>query len=656
MRRVRLAEILLATTLIVSATAHAGTYPQLVSTGAKGLKEIPVDADRPNPSYDFVDRAKLPKSAKVLSAAKAANGNVWVVTDRGVFRSSPGGFAPLEVGPREPEPGQPEVPGSAKVVQVASDRIGHIWAATTRGLFATDGAQWWQGITKQDGVPYEAMTCLHLAPNGDVWGGTREGAWRLRDGEFRYFWGKRWLPGNVVRAIWTDAKGRAWLDTDGGLARIEEIPITLAAKAEHFDEVTQSRHDRRGFVQETNLTIPGDPTRATRLHISDNDGLWTAIYLGAMAFRHAATGDPAARAQARKSMDALLELERLSGIPGFPARAVATDQDLKDGATGVNFEDRVHAPGETAKVWYRSPVDPTVWCKGDTSSDEIDGHYFAWYVYHDLVADAAEKAKVAAVVRRVTDHILDHGYTLVDHTGRKTRWGIWAPELINQSPFYFEQRELNSIEILCYLKVAAHITGDAKYAKAYNDLIEKHHYLLNSLLERRGRTGRWMSINHSDDELLYLVYYPLLLLEKDPDRRRILVQSITRTWEDAPGEQGIRGEHSPLYNFIYGATTGKPCDVDQAVRTLQDWPWDMVDWSVKNSHRHDIQIKSSSGLYRTKLELDRVLPASERRLSRWNGNPWAPDGGNDGRTEDDGAAWALAYWIGVYHGYLAKGQ
>ncbi|MHC5543908.1 hypothetical protein ACYOEI_37245, partial [Singulisphaera rosea] len=95
MRRVRPAEILLATTLFFATTTHAGTYPQLVSTGAKGLKEAPADADKPNPSYDFVERAKLPEGAKVLSAAKAANGNVWVVTDRGVFRSSPKGFVPL---------------------------------------------------------------------------------------------------------------------------------------------------------------------------------------------------------------------------------------------------------------------------------------------------------------------------------------------------------------------------------------------------------------------------------------------------------------------------------------------------------------------------------------------------------------------------------
>jgi hypothetical protein len=322
----------------------------------------------------------------------------------------------------------------------------------------------------------------------------------------------------------------------------------------------------------------------------------------------------------------------------------------------VNLEERVRVPGESDKIWFRSPADAAVWCKGDTSSDEMDGHYFAWYLYHDLVADDAEKRQLAAVVRRATDHILDHNYTLVGHTGRKTRWGIWAPELINHDPFYHDLRPLNSLEILAFLKVAAHITGDAKYQRAYDELVQKHHYLLNALLMRRGRAGHWAGINHSDDELLYLVYYPLLRLEKDPDRRRILVQSIARTWDDNPDEQGLRREHSPLYNFIYGATTGRPCDVGAAVQTLQDWPWDLTDWTVQNRHRHDVRFKTGLGASGRRAEIDRVLPASERRLARWNGNPWVPDGGSDGRTEDDGAAWALAYWLGVHHGYLPNGE
>ena len=327
--------------------------------------------------------------------------------------------------------------------------------------------------------------------------------------------------------------------------------------------------------------------------------------------------------------------------------------EIKNGINGINFEARVHAPGQTAKVWFRSKVDPTLWCKGDTSSDEIDGHYFAWFLYHDLVADDAEKKEIAAVVRRVTDYIMANDLTLVDHTGVKTRWGIWSPELINRNPFYYEQRPLNSIEILSFLKVAEHITGDARYARAFDDLIQKHHYLLNSLMMRRDKTGRWPDINHSDDELLYLVYYPLLRLERDSSRRRILTQSIARTWDEgAPDEQPIRPERSPFYNFIYGATTGRRCDVEAATETLEDWPWDLFDWATRGSHRTDVQVLSAPGIHRHQTQLGRVLPISERSQGRWNSNPWIADVGGDGRHEHDGVAWSLGYWLGVYHGYL----
>ncbi|HTI50093.1 MAG TPA: hypothetical protein VL475_04050 [Planctomycetaceae bacterium] len=636
--------------LFAQAPAPA-TYRQLIATRYADRNQLPADFAKPNPHYDFVKTAKLPAEAKILSAAKAANGAVWVVTDKGAFRAAGDQYVPLDVGPRRLEPGQLPVPATLSMSAVAGDRQGHIWVGTQAGVFITNGDQWWQRLNRLDGVPFEVMTCIHLAPNGDVWGGTRQGAWRLRDGEFRYFWGQRWLPGNSVKEIWTDDKGRAWLETDGGVACIEEKPITLADKAAHFDEIIQKRHMRRGFINEIHLAKAGDVDGEYRFEVSDNDGLWNAIYVGAMIYRYAVTKDPAARKQARVALDAMLDLERLTGISGYPARAVVTDEELKKGIDGVNLKETVRVPGETDKIWFRSPVDPTVWCKGDTSSDELDGHYYAWYLYYDLVADNEEKEKIKGVVRRTTDNILDHGWNLVGHTGRKTRWGVWAPELVNEDPFWFSVRPLNSLEILCYLKVAEHITGDAKYTRAYDELIDKHHYLLNTLLIRRGTSGQWMGINHSDDELLYLAYYPLIQLEKSPDRRRILLQSLTRSWESAPGEQGVRQEHSPLYNFMYGALTGRPCDAEEGIQTLQDWPWEMVEWRMQNRHRHDVQIKTALGFNR-ETEIDRVLPASERRLSRWNGNPFAPDGGSDGQTEDDGAAWSLAYWLGVYHGYV----
>ncbi len=639
-----------------SPVARSGTYPQLISEQFDKRGALPEEARRPAIALEQIDPAKLPAGAKVTATARSASGQIWLLSDKGAFRSKAAGFEPLGVGPRQLEPGQAPVPDGARITALVADRIGHIWVGTDSGVFITNGEEWWQKLDRRDGVPFERINCLHLAPGGDVWAGTPEGAWRLRDGRFCYFWGKRWLRDNDVLAIWTDTAGRAWIETKSGIACILDKPTTLAEKAAHYDRIIQDRHIRRGFIAAIDLDNPGDTTKGAHFEVSDNDGLWTSLYVAAMALRYKVTQAPAAREQARKSLNALLDLERLSGIPGFPARAIVSDQELKAGAHGFSLDAKVHAPGETAKAWYRSPTNTGLWCKGDTSSDELDGHYFAWYLYHDLVADLAEKKEIAAVVRRVTDGIIKNNYTLVDHTGRKTRWGIWAPELINHNPFYRGLRSLNSLEILCYLKVAEHITGDRKYAQAALSLVDDHHYLLNGLLVRRGRGAEWPNLNHSDDELLYIVYYPLLTLEKDPARRRLLVESIARTWEEIEGEQSIRPEHNPFYNFIYGATTGRRCDVEQARETLREWPWDLIAWSTRNSQRHDVAIKTATGFRRNKTQLDRVLSPAERTQDRWNANPFGADWGSDGRREDDGVAWTVAYWLGVYHGYLSADE
>ncbi len=70
----------------------------------------------------------------------------------------------------------------------------------------------------------------------------------------------------------------------------------------------------------------------------------------------------------------------------------------------------------------------------------------------------------------------------------------------------------------------------------------------------------------------------LYQLEKSPDRRRILAQGVSRTCEDSPTELTLRQEHNPVFNFLYGVMTSKPCAAEEAIQTLQDWPWDMMHW------------------------------------------------------------------------------
>jgi hypothetical protein len=268
--------------------AGSEPFPQLIAT-KYDKRAAPDGARRPAAVLDGVDKTKLPQGVRVLATARTASGRVWVLTDRGPFRSTAGGYEPLEVGSRHPEPGQPIVNATARITDLVADPVGHIWVGTNRGVYLSDGEQWWQGLSGRDGVPYEPTRCLHLAPNGDLWAGTPEGAWRMRDGRFRYFWGRRWLPDNDVRAIWTDAAGRAWIETQTGFACIEERPMTLAQKAAHYDRIVQERHNRRGFIAAIDLKTPGDPTKGAVFDVSDNDGLWTAFYVAAMSFRFAAT-------------------------------------------------------------------------------------------------------------------------------------------------------------------------------------------------------------------------------------------------------------------------------------------------------------------------------------------------------------------------------
>ncbi len=625
------------------------TYPQLLCTRYPTGTALPAGVKKPALNFEFVVREGLPAGAVILSAARTRRGVTWVVTDRGGFEQVNGRYQPLGP-PRVVKPHGPYVRTDTVVNCVAADSDGHIWAGTTTGVYVTDGGIVWHGLERADGMPIEDVRTLLIARNGDVWGGTEQGAWRLRDGRFRYFYGQRWIPGNRVSAIWDDDHGRVWLETDAGTSCIEEKQMTLGQKARTFNTLTQTWNNRRGYLNERSLKIPGDLTGSV-FDVSDNDGLWNAIYVAAMSFRYAATKDPDAKRQGWQALNAMLDLERLSGIPGYPARAVVMDEELAAGVQGFDPKDTVRVPGETDLIWFRSPVEKNVWCKGDTSSDELDGHYFAWLTYYDLAATDEEKAKIAATCRRITDNIIAGGYNLIGHTGRKTRWAIFSPETLNDDPAWWDQRQMNSLELLAYMKVTAHVTGDPKYERLYEQLIHEHHYLLNTLEYRRGFFGEWQNINHSDDEMYFMGFYDLLTLEKDPDRRRVLLQSFCRGWEGDGIAQPLKPERSPVYNYLFGGLSGRPCAPDEAEQTLRDWPWDRVNWTMKNSHRADVSFKEGRGL-KAVSELTQVLPISERALHRWNGNPWSPDGGADGRSYDDGGAWLLGYWAGVYFGYL----
>jgi hypothetical protein len=49
------------------------------------------------------------------------------------------------------------------------------------------------------------------------------------------------------------------------------------------------------------------------------------------------------------------------------------------------------------------------------------------------------------------------------------------------------------------------------------------------------------------------------------------------------------------------------------------------------------------------LLADRLLPPSERRLNKWDGNPYEAAGGSNGANESSSVHWLLPYWMGRYY-------
>ncbi len=484
-------------------------------------------------------------------------------------------------------------------------------------------------LTELDGIPLRHICCAARAVDGTLWGGGSQGAGRLREGVWRCIAGKRWLPDDRVNAIAIDTAGRAWIATEGGLACIESLPMIWGRKAAHYEAVTLARHNRGGFVTECLLKEAGN-LDSFAWEASDNDGLWTSLYLCAECFRWAVTGEEEARDLARQSLRAMLSLLHWTGIPGFPARAVAR----RDPRVTLS---------EPAANWLPSPLDTDMLYKTDTSSDEIAGHYLAWFVYHTLVANEAEKAQIADACRAVTDHILDHDYTLVGPTGRRTSWGLWTPDVLNHDPEWAGERGLASLEILSHLRVALHLCPCARYEQAYQTLVTEHDFALNTVRQKILPPDG--EDNHSDDELAACAYYPLLSLETDPRLRALYLHSLERT------NVMLQPARSPFHNVIYQACTGRLCDVQAVVSWLEDAPLDLRDWPMTNSHRRDVTLRSEPDRF-GRQQSARPLPPSEIGVMKWNRNPYTADWPGEGTREMDGAFWLLPYWMGRYHGIL----
>ncbi|WP_338868803.1 two-component regulator propeller domain-containing protein [Spirosoma sp. SC4-14] len=582
--------------------------------------------------------------ARSIRSSRSDNrGGLWIATDVGLYHATDQQTTVFQ---------KPDELLSASVKGLATDSSQALWVGGLGGVTIRQDGKVQKTLRPAQGIPSIFVTCVEQAPDGSMWVGTEAGIVRYHPNKTHSLrFSRRWLLDDHINDITFDRQGTAWIATTKGVSAIRKRPMTLAQKQDYFYDVLMQRHIRAPWIAgQCRLPTPGDISR-WEPDDDDNDGEYTGNYLAMESFRYAATKNPDARQKAKKAFGFLKLLQEVTNTDGFFARTVVpTDWTRVDDGNRTytdreRADERVNEPRfKPVEVrWHKSNDGKWLW-KGDTSSDEVCGHMMGYYFYYELAADEAEKAVVRKHVARIVDHLIAHNYTLTDIDGNHTRWGVWSPDRLNRDPDWAPDRNQNSMELLAFLKLAYHMTGNPKYEQHYRQLIDREGYLDN-MGKNLDQNPAWFIYF---DVILAAYVYPILIrCETDPKLRAFYEEHMDR-WL-----QQRKGDKNPLINFLYCYSRNKKVELASSVEFLVDTPLDLVNWTIDHSKREDVTMVHNPVL--DELQVSELPPASIRTVVRWDKNPWAAINGQPD-IEREPVFWLLPYWMGRYLGMIEPAQ
>lgn len=536
--------------------------------------------------------------------------------------------------------------------------------------------------------------CSAVTEDGARWFGGLSGITRYdSSAEFEvdkvmYFAFERDLPDNNVKNLLAEGNG-VWALTENGVAKIEMVTVSALEKAEILTEETKKYVQRRGMVSQKRLGKRGDLSSALPYAESDNDGTFTVGFAVGEVFKYAfykrekgadAPETLAAKASAVEAIEACLLLMHIPGRgDGFVARSyhlptepvpddgffyvkkgdkaycAETTASKRRGIVGLECNASAPVPERLAKLYKDAGCDGEgIVYKADTSSDEITHHYWLLWLAHDLLGedDPELDALMIDTAKGLTAHIIDNGFVLRDCTGKPTTWARWDEEYFNSDAGYVDAC-LNAAELLMYLQVTMHISGEqGRWRKTYDELVAKGYAALSAKhYDRMVQATLSMGVDYVEDimygdhMLALCSYWGLCRLETDEDLLKYYRKGF-QSWRSS-----MAREHNPAYDFPYALCTGEEIDMPKIADWFQRHNLSRLASRVSLTGRHDMPVIRHKGDYK---ETGFLAQADERFISKYDRNPL------EYKDEDSGGAmtcescyvYTCAYWMGRYYGFI----
>jgi hypothetical protein len=429
-------------------------------------------------------------------------------------------------------------------------------------------------------------------------------------------------------------------------------------------------------------------------HSGENDGLWSALYLAAEAFRYAVTRDSAALDTIEVLLAGEVDRVRITGVPGLFTRqlippgvaGIACPTDLSRYVPDEEKDDnqwvRVGTTGcvETVDAesgdWVTSThcgLDDYVgWCWLDNvSKDEYSGHMFALGALLMLVDDAGVQATVRDLLGQVGRHLADNRLTVVDWDGRVTEHGKLYARSMEDWPSF------NAAMAMDFMKLAAQATDDPELIDWYDncllqrggerDCVQRPPETPRAYTEYLPEASLYIGAdscgsNWNNFSMHALSLHNLIWLEHDPTTRAALQRHLADDFF-APADKArpLSAQHNAFFDFIFAAQKALGPESDGPAYDAVEDGLCMLRQFPASKHTRTVTCPADQCVLSSCTDRfdDPILESPREVADRcvgtflWWGNPYSPkECTEDRRTVYPGSDYLLAYWMGRYYGFV----
>ncbi len=501
--------------------------------------------------------------------------------------------------------------------------------------------------------------------------------------------------------------------------------VTLKDKAAYYDWIVPALHqvprDSQGhedysrvFRIRCDANVPdtivtNEQLPSCSFSLSENNGLWTSLYVASQAFRYASTGEADALEQLKRTLNGTYQMLLITGQdglytrdfrdPSLPQQFCIEDEEPYASATHENEKYARYSPPDEHMVgnsfvkiddngcfmdwdtslndgnggWRSHPdhcTDPRFagFCwQRNVSKDEYAGHMFSAGIVAKLVDDPDVRRIALDILSKVGPFLVENNFWITDFDGRPTRYGSAHAMSLDEMP------GSNAIMALAWIKEAAVATGDENLLAVYNDCllqlsgdlecIDQPFETPKDYREYLDTMGLALGCNSNYDtiSIAELNYFNLIWFEENTVLRQEY-RDYFRQNTQGPDSDGrdLWREGNPFRNMMlvsrmapdsYDPTEVKTL-IEEAICTLKRFPTDTIRRAQDASGYEPWCDSERHGSL-----AEQPIPVEERCSSvfEWWGDPNQREVcSEDLKSANPPAGFLLPYWMGRYFGYISE--